>query len=129
MLNSPFPFHAFLPPFSLPLIHRSPNPINQPRLFDQLIEQALLLHQHLRRIKLLNLTLLQHHNAIAIQDGINAMRNRNNGPLGKQGTSQGSLQESIGFDVHGGRGFIQNEDIGGREECACKRDELSLALG
>lgn len=39
------------------------------------------------------------------------------------------LEQSVGFDVYGCGGFVEDEDVGGSEEGTREGDELALALG
>lgn len=62
--------------------------------------------------------MLQHHNAITIQNRINAVRNRDNGALAEQRRAQRRLQQGVGLDVYGCCGLVQDEDVGRCEQGA-----------
>ena len=120
---TPRPLYASIPSTYLP------HPVHQPRLLHKLIEQALLLDQPPRRVELLHRARLEHHDAITVQDGVDAVGNGDDGALREQRGAQRGLEEGVGFDVDGGGGFVQDEDVGGGEEGAREGDELPLALG
>jgi len=57
------------------------------------------------------------------------MRNGNDSAVREDRGAESSLEQSVGFDVYGGRGFVEDEDIGRGEEGAGEGDELALSLG
>ena len=56
------------------LLIRSLHLTQQTRLFHQFVEQASALHQVRRRVKLLDAAVLQYHNPVTVQDGVDTMR-------------------------------------------------------
>ena len=50
------------------------------------------------------------------------------GSFAEEWGAQGGLQESVGLDIDGGSGFIQDENVGWGKERPSQRHELTLAL-
>jgi hypothetical protein len=86
-----------------------PHSIQQASLLDKLVEQTPLLDEFLRGIELLDLASLENDNPIAVEDG-------DDGTLAEEGAAQRGLQQGVGLDIDGCGGFVEDEDVGGREQ-------------
>lgn len=111
-----------LPPISLPTII-----FLKPSLFDKRVEYSLLRQQLLGSAKLRHGSLVEHHNAVRVEDRVDAVRDRDDGALRKERAAQCLLQHGVGLNVHRRRSLVQHENVGGCEHCACEGDELALA--
>lgn len=85
------------------------------RLFHEVIKDALLFIQLARCIKLCHFTLIEHNDAIAVQNGVESVRNGNDRPVRKQWRSQSGLKHGICLYVDSGGCFIQNQNVGRSE--------------
>lgn len=57
------------------------------------------------------------------------MRNGDDRSFAEQRGAESCLQKSVGFDVYGCGGFVEDEDVARCEQRSSERDELALALG
>lgn len=76
--------------------------VEQTGLFGKLIEFAATLDQLRRRIKLSHSPLVQNDDPVRVNDGVDAVRNGNNGSIREDAAAQGPLQQCIRFHVHCG---------------------------
>lgn len=70
-----------------------------PSFLDQTVEGSLLEHQGSGRIKLNDLTLVKHDHTVRVNDCVDAMCDRNDGPIAET-LAEGLLQQRIRFNVY-----------------------------
>lgn len=97
-------------------------------LLHEVVEQTMLLEESSWAVKLDNLTLVQHDNTVAVEDGVETVGDRDDGAVGEEGRPQCALHHGVRLNVHGSGCLVQDEDVGRREHGAGQVDELSLAL-
>lgn len=93
------------------------------------MEDATLLDQLLRRVELGYLTLVEHDHAVAVKDGVDTVRDCDNGTVGEQVAAQRLLEQRVRLHVHGRRGLVENQDVGWSEQGSGQGDQLTLTLG
>ena len=85
--------------------------------------QQLLMGAHVRQTPL-----VQHHNAVAGHDGVDALGNDDLGGAG-QGRPQTAADVLVGGHVHGGGGVVQDQDPGFFQDGPGDQQALALAAG
>ena len=98
--------------------------VQQARLLDELVEQAFLLHQRGGAVEFGHGAVIQHHDAVRVQDGVDAVRDRDDGAILEHATPQRGLQQRVRLDVDGGLEFwhrtsrqsVSGSHDGGHEE-------------
>jgi len=84
-------------------------------LLDKTVKHAPFLDQFQWCVELHHLALIKNNDTVAIQNGIYAMSDRDDGAVGEQGTPQRGLEHGVGLYVDGRRGFVQHQNVGRRK--------------
>lgn len=86
------------------LLHRAADidTTKQAGLPYQFVKQALLLDQFGRRIELSHSSVVKYHNAIAVQNRVDTVRNRNDRPILEHVASECGLQQCIRLHINSG---------------------------
>ena len=97
------------------------------RLLDQIGKHAGGIGQQiLGRIEFGNAAIVQHHDTIVIDDGVESVGNREHGAILKGRTNR-RLNDGIGGVVHIGRRFVQNQHLRSSQQCTCHTEQLTLS--
>ena len=80
--------------------------IQQPRFPHQLVEQTALLHQLGGCVEFGNSPGAQHDDAVRVEDGVDAVRDRDDGAVLEDVAPQRRLQHCVRLDVDGGLGTL-----------------------
>ena len=80
---------------------RCDHAVEQTGLPDELIEQSFPSDQFGRRVKLGDTATIEDHDSVGIENGVDSMRNRDDGPVMEHVTPERRLQQSIRLDVNG----------------------------
>lgn len=80
--------------------------VQQIGFLSELIEFAASLDQLRRRVKLRHAALVQDHDSIGIDDGVDAVRNRNDSAILEGATTQCALEECVCLHIHSGLLFF-----------------------
>lgn len=76
--------------------------VNQTSLLSKLVEPATSLDQLRWRVKFRHPTLVEHNDSIRIDDGVDAVRDRNNSAVLEYTAAQGTLEQRVRLHVHRG---------------------------
>lgn len=90
------------------------NAVEEVGFLDQLVEEALLLHQFGGCIELSHCAPVQHNDAVAVKNCVDAVRNGDDGLVLEHVGPQGGLQQCIGLYINGS---LQNVSKGTRKGC------------
>ncbi|KAF0715010.1 Aste57867_3609 [Aphanomyces stellatus] len=82
--------------------------------------------KHRWRVVLDNIAVVQDQNAVAVDDRVQPMGDREHGHV-LETLFDGLLDEAIGLQVNVGRGFVQDNHAAVAEECAGDAEQLPLA--
>jgi hypothetical protein len=74
--------------------------LQEPGFLDELIKESRLQYQCYRCVKFSHLTLIEHHDAVTVDDCVDAMRDRDDGPVTERSTAERLLQQRIRLNVH-----------------------------
>lgn len=80
---------------------RHPLSLKKSRLLRECVKLALALNQLRRRVELGDRSAVQHHDPVAVHDGVDAVRDRDDRPVLENTAAQHLLQQRVGFDIHG----------------------------